>query len=460
MPKLYFQMTPEEQKEHDDFDFPPEKMRPLKKGTKGTKVTKAIQKMTPPISDIIIPLENQAQAKANKAKQDIFNCEDQYIPPNIKIVDYCDKKDTRKKHFFFTFNNYQKIDHKKDIFDVLSNISEWATVNFEIGEKTNNPHLQGVFRVKDAEDGQGKRLTEIYKLFPVGLWCRACKNVPASISYCKKDKTRDTTKEPFIYGTVPDPQKISKQGKPLKNEKAEPPIQQEEIKLPPKLYNWQEEIFNKFVDTPSDERAIHWYYSPNGRVGKTTLLRYLTAKIGGRVIYINDAKDNDIFNHCFNAYQSGNLNSKSIILIDIPRVTGNRIKFELLEALKAGLLFNGKFETGQALYNPPHLIVMANQAPLMSSMSLDRWHIAKINSKLDKLEHYTLSEAIHNMYVVESERVKYYLDNMANEPDCERDLLRYLSQCDLKEESDQRLDTWEVYKNKLKQQNSKMKITF
>jgi len=45
------------------------------------------------------------------------------------------------------------------------------------------------------------------------------------------------------------------------------------------------------------------------------------------------------------------------------------------------MITNTKFETGLKVFNPPHIVVLANFPPREEKLSADRWKIYKIKNK-------------------------------------------------------------------------------
>ena len=55
------------------------------------------------------------------------------------------------------------------------------------------------------------------------------------------------------------------------------------------------------------------------------------------------------------------------------------MSYDAIESIKSGIIFNSKYETGQKMINPPHIIVFSNFLPDVSKLSEDRWNIKLIN---------------------------------------------------------------------------------
>jgi len=67
------------------------------------------------------------------------------------------------------------------------------------------------------------------------------------------------------------------------------------------------------------------------------------------------------------------------MIIDVPRDNGNNISYKAIESIKNGMIYSPKYEGGYKLFNSPHIIVFANQAPQQERLSSDRWVITQID---------------------------------------------------------------------------------
>lgn len=73
------------------------------------------------------------------------------------------------------------------------------------------------------------------------------------------------------------------------------------------------------------------------------------------------------------------MNVCNCIIFDIPRNHGGNISYDTLECIKNGMVCNTKYETGVKLFNPPHVIVFANELPSdTEKLSADRWIIKEL----------------------------------------------------------------------------------
>ncbi len=242
---------------------------------------------------------------------------------------------SRKNHFF-TYNNY-KTDEIDVIVTVLKRFAFKGKLQTEVGEN-GTPHLQGMIWCKKPH-----RDTE-FKL-PKQIHWERLKDEENKSDYCAKEDTHDG-----LFRTswgFPKPLKI------LKKED---------------FYGWQIQI-DWYLSYEPDDRTIYWVYSTNGGMGKSTFCKYLAhtynAVICGKGNY------SDIINIMFNA----NLDDTNIVVFDLPRNNGNKVSYSALEAIKNGMICNTKYETGNKLFNPPHILIFANAEPEYEAMSDDRFKV-------------------------------------------------------------------------------------
>ncbi len=246
---------------------------------------------------------------------------------------------SRKNHFF-TYNNYNP-DEIVGIVAVLKTFAYKGKLQTEIGDE-GTPHLQGMIWCKKSH-----RDTE-FKL-PKQIHWEKLKDEDNKRDYCNKDETHDG-----VFRTswgFPKPLKILSKNK---------------------FYDWQIQIDNCLSYEP-DDRTIYWIWSEKGEMGKSTFCKYLAytykAVICGKGVY------SDIMNIMYNA----NLDETELVVFDLPRNNGNKVSYSALEAIKNGMICNTKYETGNKLFNSPHILIFANAEPEWECMSKDRFKVLCID---------------------------------------------------------------------------------
>lgn len=248
------------------------------------------------------------------------------------------KQSLQYNYWFFTYNNY-KVEQIEQIEQVFRHECKWYIFQEEKGAEGTN-HLQGTICLKTKQ-----RLSQLKHIEPAIHW-EPTKSVKASIEYCTKYKTRSG--KIYSYGIdIPTPIEVD-----------EP-------------YGWQLEVMKIIKDKP-DKRSIYWFYEPVGNMGKTTLCKYLVVKHNALML---TGKSNDMYHML-----SKHTDKRALIIVDVPRSTQDYINYGAIEQIKNGLVFSGKYDGCQLVFNCPHVIVFSNEYPDVSKMSTDRWKIYDINS--------------------------------------------------------------------------------
>ncbi len=124
-----------------------------------------------------------------------------------------------------------------------------------------------------------------------------------------------------------------------------------------------------------DRRTINWIWDEKGNIGKSYLCTYLYLKYDA---VICGGKRDDVFNQVFNWIDNRDEESPKIVICDIPRASLDYVNYSLLEKLKDGLFYSGKYEGGVCLLEPLHIICMANEEPMTGMVSEDRWNVVKV----------------------------------------------------------------------------------
>lgn len=233
----------------------------------------------------------------------------------------------------FVINNYRD-EELCQLYSKIIEIAKKAVVGKEVGE-SGTPHLQCYISLKKK-----MRMTELTKII-TGASFRPCRNEEALIEYCKKGN------DIWCHG-FPKP-----------------------VKIITELYNWQKDVETLCMTEP-DDRTINWFYGVTGCNGKSSLTKYMIVK--HKALLCQDGRASDIKNLIFNA----DMDNCKIIIFDLTRSVGNKISFNALESIKDGLICNTKYETGTKIFNPPHVVVFANERPDENKISKDRWNIVNL----------------------------------------------------------------------------------
>jgi hypothetical protein len=246
------------------------------------------------------------------------------------------KQELQYTFWFFTLNNY-KVEQVEQIEQIFQHECKWYIFQEETGSE-GTPHLQGTVSLKKKQ-----RLSELKRIDPSIHW-EATKSVKASIEYCTKYETRSG--KIFSHG-ISLPEKV-------------------EVEEP---FGWQLKVID-ILNSKPDKRTIHWFWEPKGNVGKSTLCKYLVLNHNALML---TGKSNDMYNMLAKYPEK-----RKVIICDIPRSSLGYINYAAIEQIKNGLVFSGKYEGAQLVFNCPHVIVFANELPRQEEMSKDRWNVVRI----------------------------------------------------------------------------------
>lgn len=253
-------------------------------------------------------------------------------------------KKTRNAVFVWFFTWSEEDCPRCQVCQLWELLNEWCTkfwFQLEQGED-GYIHWQGIISLKTKMRMNGVKnilSNKIHLEHPINFF--------KAIAYCQKTDTR-------LLGP------FNKEQKPIKT-----------ISI---LRNWQADLLKKVEGEP-DDRKIIWIFDKEGGNGKSQLIKYCM-KNKTNYYGLNSAKTSDI------AFAMKGKNPHCI-LFNITRTKMDYFNYEAVESLKDGLIFSPKYESGMLIFNSPHIIIMSNDGPDISTMTLDRWEIYKIkNNKL------------------------------------------------------------------------------
>ena len=66
-----------------------------------------------------------------------------------------------------------------------------------------------------------------------------------------------------------------------------------------------------------------------------------------------------------------------VVLINITRQ--GSVSYNGLEAVKDGIFFSSKYESGMCMFNSPHVIVFSNEEPEYENLTKDRWNVIDLS---------------------------------------------------------------------------------
>lgn len=256
------------------------------------------------------------------------------------------KQESQKYQWFFTYNNYSESEPIR-LKLLFNRICKWYIFQEEKGEKTNTKHLQGSISLKTKA-----RLTELKKIGKEIHW-EPTRNVEGANKYCLKEESRCGEQWSHL------PKKAFIRTKSKFDE------------ITPR-----KEIID-IIEQEPDNRTINWIWSEEGKVGKTSTAAYIEHNYEN--VCVANGKAGDIKNQVITHLKEHELD---IMLITIPRSAENYLGglYGVLEEIKDGLIYSGKYEGGFANIEHPHVIVMSNFEPKYEMMSEDRWKVVNVDA--------------------------------------------------------------------------------
>lgn len=127
----------------------------------------------------------------------------------------------------------------------------------------------------------------------------------------------------------------------------------------------QQQILD-YVNGPTHDREIFWVYDQKGGTGKTDLANHLICQ--NNFLVFGNAKTADVAL----AWNGEN------VIFDYSRSQQDHINYGVIEDIKNGRIFSGKYQSCTKLYARPKVLVFANFCPDESKMSADRWNIQEV----------------------------------------------------------------------------------
>lgn len=257
------------------------------------------------------------------------------------------RKNPSLRRACFTLNNYTE----EEFTTLLQKLQDHKyIIGKEVGARGTR-HLQGYIELNGP-----KKFSTLQNILPRAHIEKCVANRASNVRYCMKDGDYVTN--------FPEDRKA----RILKKEYGD-------IVWKP----WQQNIID-ILDGKPDSRTIHWVYERVGNVGKSFLCKYLCLT---RDVILCDGKKDNIFNQVKAFIDEHPDKDPSIILLDIPRSCKDFVNYGVIEQLKNGCIYSGKYEGGQCLFENPHVIAFANTKPNMMEVSMDRWNIINLGDDYD-----------------------------------------------------------------------------
>lgn len=291
------------------------------------------------------------------------------------------------KAWCYTLNNHTEEDLER--VQSFSNGIEYHVFGKEIGE-SGTPHLQGFIkflcrkRAMWVKNYIGGNPHVEYAKFPVN-----------AVAYCKKDG------DYFEYGTlkgagkrtdIDDYKAYIEKAKSDKRKVYDEDLREEFSELYSRcakfmkeyrddhrcdevielheLKEWQATLGVDLAKTP-DNRQIIFIVDRDGNAGKSWYARYYRSLNFKDVQILKPGKYADM------AYE---LKERvRVLFLDCPRAKQTEyIQYDFLESIKDGEVFSPKYESRMKRLDPCHVVVLMNEDPDMTKLSLDRFDVRPV----------------------------------------------------------------------------------
>ncbi len=241
----------------------------------------------------------------------------------------------------FVLNNWteEELEYFRSIVPAYC---RYCVCGAEIGGEEGTPHLQGYLEFKTK-----KRPMSVFATKRIH-WEKAKGNKKSNQIYCSKENNiKIEHPKPIVVDTI----------------------------SPDMLKGWQTQVLEELKDKP-DDRTIHWLWSEEGGVGKTTFLKYLVVN---EEFLVLGGKAADCRNGIVEYTKTHDGATPMRIGINIPRSFERQPSmYEAFENIKDMLFYSGKYEGSMVCGNCPHLYIFANFRPEEDFLSEDRWKIKQI----------------------------------------------------------------------------------
>lgn len=288
------------------------------------------------------------------------------------------------KNWCFTLNNPTDEDIER-----ISSLQEgqdavqYVLFGNEVGD-SGTPHLQGFISLT-----MRKRFTFVKLLLGGDPHVEACRNVCASIEYCKKDgdfksfgdlgvtsgkrTDLDVFKEAVKSGMVnlkelrEGHSGVMAQYRSFAIDYIMDNSPEKELANHP-YRPWQNEL-KIILDGDPDDRSINFIVDTVGNTGKTWFSHHFSRNNPGCQV-MEPARKADM------AYALDT--TIRVLFLDCSRCKADAIQYDFLEHVKNGYVFSSKYESRQKILGKCHVVVMMNELPNMVALSEDRYAVIEI----------------------------------------------------------------------------------
>lgn len=260
------------------------------------------------------------------------------------------KSSSRSRGWCLTWNNYTE-DDRLSLIEWATQQTQCYVIGKEVGVSGTH-HLQGYVYMVNARtfDQMKKKWSSVH-------WEKAKGKPKENYAYCTKDGD-------FVEGGWKKDAVDLAKGR----------VQRALDKYRETCWKaWQQDIID-IVDSVPDDRSVVWVLDTKGGQGKSYLAKYLYLTYP---TIIADGKKDNVFNQLKTKLDEGV--EPRLVLLDIPRCGQGYMNYGVIEQLKNGLCYSGKYEGGDCVFDAPHVIVMANFEPDYTQFTGDRWRVIDLS---------------------------------------------------------------------------------
>lgn len=247
----------------------------------------------------------------------------------------------------------------------LKHQEDWI-IQVEKAPTTGTLHIQGWVKLETKKRPKSLAAELNHELFGIELSAASNEGRKALRDYAMKKDTR-------ISGPWgKDQAKLEKQLRA----KETPGYEGKDLPRHDQILPWQKNLIAGLAKEPHP-RKIMWFMDTNGRSGKSSLIKYILYHYPNlRACFLDYSKNNDMLNLVKNACDQ---KMNRVFLFNLTRTKPADLQsddlYAGLEAIKDGHVNNKKYETAALMFDKPHVVVFANEAPAQGKLTKDKLHV-------------------------------------------------------------------------------------
>lgn len=302
---------------------------------------------------------------------------------------------SRYRHWSVTWNNYTEDDVSKLQClpgGALPDGAAYVVVGKEVG-KLGTRHLQIGISYPNP-----RRIKSIQSFFDDRAHIEVARNPASLYKYCKKDGDSWELGTPPVIGSPGKRTDLEALGDAIRAGETDrkrlreifpavcakypnfvrdvihdqlipPPV------IPHPLYSWQTDLLKDLLVPDPDPRKVIFIVDYTGDEGKSWFVDYYQSIYADSIDLLPGKKADMVY-----AFLDDLNPSTRVFFLDCPRSKqGDFIQYDFLEELKNGKTLNSKYTSRRLRFKPLHVVVMMNEYPDQTKLSLDRFDIRELN---------------------------------------------------------------------------------